>query len=149
MQFNVTLFSLLICKRIYIRRLHRNAKDQGIRGSVLVPVSTFTFLFEEIDVETYIIPKRILNDTRIIAQTAVYKGAIIFLDALGSEVKSYISIKLLCGGELWHGCQGSRLYTDLQTALPLFPHQTRHEIYMARLSTNTGPLIGKREMFIL
>lgn len=104
-----------------MRRLHRNAKDQGIRGSVFVPVSTFTFLFEEIDVETYIIPKRILNDTRIIAQSAVYKGAIVFLDTLGSEVKSYISIKLLCGGELWHGCQGSRLYTDLQTALPLFP----------------------------
>lgn len=43
----------------------------------------------------------------------------------------------------------ARIYTDLQTALPLFPHQTRHEIYMARLSTNTGPLIGEREMFIL
>lgn len=113
-----------------MRRLHRNAKDEGIRGSVLVPVSTFTFLFEEIDVETYIIPKRILNDTRIIAQSAVYKGAIVFLDTLGSEVKSYISIKLLCGGELWHGCQGSRLYTDLQTALPLFPHQTRHGTFI-------------------
>lgn len=36
-------------------------------GSVLVPVSTFTFLFEEIEIETYIIPKHILNDTRIIA----------------------------------------------------------------------------------
>lgn len=87
-----------------MRRLHRNAKDQGIMGSVLVPVYTFTFLFEEMYIETYIIPKCILDDTRITALSAVYKGLIIFLDTLGSEVKSYISVKLLCGGELWHGC---------------------------------------------
>lgn len=66
MQFNVSpCFPRWFQKNM--RRLYRNAKDQGIMGSVLVPVSTFTFLFEEIEIETYIIPKRILNDTRIIA----------------------------------------------------------------------------------
>lgn len=43
---------------------------------------------------------------------------------------------------------GQQAIPDLETALPLFPHNTRHEIYMARLSTNIGPLIGKREMLI-
>lgn len=86
MQFNVTLFPLLIWKRIYIRRLHRNSKDQGIRGSVLVPVSTFTFLFEEIDVETYIIPKRILNDTGSSHSLQFTRGPLYTLIYLGQSL---------------------------------------------------------------
>lgn len=49
-----------------MRRLYRNVKDEGIRGSVFVFVFIFIFLFEEIDVEMYIILKCILNDIWII-----------------------------------------------------------------------------------
>lgn len=68
----------------------------------------------------YIILKCILNDIWIIVQFVVYKGVIVFFDIFGLEVKFYISIKLFCGGELWYGCQGSRLYIDLQIVCLLF-----------------------------